>query len=128
MTKTKESAEKVKDFKAQVEELLGVNDLMDEDLVKSMKKTLIRQAKEDGEEHIEEVLNTIDKALEKIKNPEFKALIASNILVKTPMGTQKTCIKEHSEMLRSLMAAHMLEKTKDNPLMGLSALMSMMGN
>ena len=63
MTKTKESVERVEDFKAQVEDILGVDAMMDEDVTKEMKETLITQAKNNGEEHIEEVIDTIEKAL-----------------------------------------------------------------
>ena len=63
MTKTKESVERVEDLKAQVKDLLGVDAMMDEDATKDMKKTLITQAKNNGEEYIEEVIDTIEKAL-----------------------------------------------------------------
>lgn len=86
MTKTKESVERVKDLKAQVKDLLGVDAMMDEDVTKDMKETLITQAKNNGEEHIKEVIDTIEKALEKIKDPEFKTIIASIIWTKCPMG------------------------------------------
>ena len=122
MTKTKESVERVKDFKAQVSELLGVDAMMDEDVTKEMKETLITQAKNNGEEHIEEVIDTIEKALEKIKDPEFKAIIASFIWTKCPMGMQKSCIELHNKMLRAAMAAHMQKQTKDNPLASLALL------
>ena len=122
MTKTKESVERVEDFKAQVEDLLGVDAMMDEDVTKEMKETLITQAKNNGEEHIEEVIDTIEKALEKIKDPEFKAIIASIIWTKCPMGMQKSCIKLHNKMLCDAMAAHMQKQTKGNPLAGLALL------
>ena len=122
MTKTKESVERVEDFKAQVSERLGVDAMMDEDVIKEMKETLITQAKNNGEEHIEEVIDTIEKALEKIKDPEFKAIIASFILTKCPMGMQKSCIKLHNKMLCAAMAAHMQKQTKGNPLAGLALL------
>ena len=122
MTKTKESVERVEDFKAQVSELLGVDAMMDEDVTKEMKETLITQAKNNGEEHIEEVIDTIEKALEKIKNPEFKAIIASFILTKCPMGMQKSCIELHNEMLCATMAAHMQKQTKGNPLASIALL------
>ena len=48
MTKTKESVERVEDFKAQVEDILGVDAMMDEDVTKEMKETLITQAKNNG--------------------------------------------------------------------------------
>lgn len=79
MTKTKESVERVEDLKAQVKDFLGVDAMMDEEVTKYMKETLITQAKNNGEEHIEEVIDTIEKALEKIKDPKFKAIIASII-------------------------------------------------
>ena len=122
MTKTKESVERVKDFKAQVKDLLGVDAMMGEDVTKEMKETLITQAKNNGEEHIEEVIDTIEKALEKIKNPEFKAIIASIIWTKCPMGMQKSCIEIHNKVLCAAMAAHMQKQTKGNPLASIALL------
>ena len=122
MAKTNESVERVEDFKAQVSELLGVDAMMDEDVTKEMKENLITQAKNNGEEHIEEVIDTIEKALEKIKDPEFKAIIASFIWTKCPMGMQKSCIELHNKMLRAAMAAHMQKQTKGNPLASLALL------
>lgn len=122
MTKTKESVERAEDFKAQVEDILGVDAMMDEDVTKEMKETLITQAKNNGEEHIEEVIDTIEKALEKIKNPEFKAVIASIIWTKCPIGMQKSCINLHNKMLCTAMAAHMQKQTKGNPLASIALL------
>ena len=122
MTKTKESVERVEDFKAQVGDLLGVDAMMDEDVTKEMKDKLITQAKNNGEEHIEEVIDTIENALEKIKDPECKAVIASFILTKCPIGMQKSCIKLHNKVLCAAMAAHMQKQTKGNPLAGIALL------
>ena len=122
MTKTKESVERVKDFKAQVGDLIGVNAMMDEDVTKKVKDRLITQAKNNGEEHIEEVIDTIENALEKIKDPEFKAIIASFILTKCPMGMQKSCIKFHNKLLCAAMAAHMQKQTEGNPLASIALL------
>lgn len=122
MTKTKESVERVEDLKAQVKDILGVDAMMDEDVTKDMKKTLIIQAKNNGEEHIEEVINTIENALEKIKDPEFKAIIASIIWTKCPMGMQKSCLEYHNKMLCAAMAVHMQKQTEGNPLVGLALL------
>lgn len=122
MTKTKESVERVEDLKAQMKELLGVNAMMSEDVIKSMKETLIKQAKSVGEEHIEEVIDTIEKVLDKIKNPEFKAIIASIIWAKCPMGMQKDCIELHNKLLYAEMAASMQNLIEGNPLIGLKLL------
>ena len=122
MTKTKESVERVEDFKAQVSELLGVDAMIDEDVTKRMKDKLITQAKNNGEEHIEEVIDTIENVLEKIKDPELKAIIASFILTKCPMGMQKSCIELHNKILCAAMAAHMQKQTKGNPLASIALL------
>ena len=122
MTKTKESVERVEDLKAQMKELLGVNAMMGEDVIKGMKETLIKQAKSNGEEHIEEVIDTIEKALDKIKNPEFKAIIASIIWAKCPMGMQKDCIELHNKLLYAEMTASIQNLIEGNPLIGLKLL------
>ena len=122
MTKTKESVERVEDLKAQMKELLGVNAMMGEDVIKGMKEILIKQAKSNGEEHIEEVIDTIEKALDKIKNPEFKAIIASIIWAKCPMGMQKDCIELHNKLLYAEMAASIQNLIEGNPLIGLKLL------
>ena len=122
MTKTKESVERVEDFKAQVGDILGVDAMMSDDVTKEMKETLITQAKNNGEEHIEEVIDTIEKALEKIKNPEFKAIIASFIFTKCPMGIQKSCIELYNKMLCAEIVAHMQKQTKGNPLASIALL------
>lgn len=127
MTKTKKSVERVKDFKAQVSELLGVDAMMDEDVIKETKEAIITLAKNNGEEHIEEVIDTIENALEKIKDPEFKAVIASFILTKCPMGIQKSCIELHNKMLCAALAAHMDKQTKGNPLAGIAILAAYIG-
>lgn len=122
MTKTKESVERVEDLKAQMKKLLGVNAMMSDDVIKGMKETLIKQAKDDGEEHIEEVIDTIEKALDKIKNPEFKAIIASIIWTKCPMSMQKVCIELHNKILCAEMAASIQNLIEGNPLIGLKLL------
>lgn len=128
MTKTKESVERVEDLKAQVSEFFGIDAMMDERVTKDLKETLIKEAESNGEEHIEEVIDTIEKALEKIKNPEFKATIASIIWTKCPMGMQKTCIELHNKMLHVAIAAHMQKQTRDNPFVGLALLAATLKN
>ena len=122
MAKTNESVERVEDFKAQVKNFLGLDAMMDEDVTKEMKDKLITQAKNNGEEYIEEVMDTIEKALEKVKDPEFKAIIASIIWTKCPMGMQKSCLEYHNKMLCAAMAAHMQKQTKGNPLASIALL------
>lgn len=122
MAKTNESVERVEDFKAQVKNLLGLDAMMDENVTKEMKDNLITQAKNNGEKHIEEVMDIIEKALEKVKGPEFKAVIASIIWTKCPIGMQKSCIELHNKLLYAAMAAHMDKQTKGNPIASLALL------
>lgn len=126
MTKTNESVKRVEDFKVQVKDLLGVDVMIDEEVIKDMKEKLISQAKGKGEERIEEVIDTIEKALEKIKDPEFKAIIASIVWTKCPLGMQKACVKLHEEMVDAAMVARMKKRAKGNPLVGLMMLSTML--
>ena len=122
MAKTKESVERVEDLRAQVKNFIGLDAMIDEDVTKKVKDKFITQAKNNGEEHIEEVIDTIENALEKIKDPEFKAIIASFILTKCPIGIQKSCIKLHNNMLCAAMVAHIQKQTKGNLLAGIALL------
>lgn len=128
MAKTNESVERVEDLKAQVNDLLGLDAMMNESVTKEMKDKLIAQAKNNGEKHIEEVMDTIEKALEKVKDPEFKAIIASIIWTKCPIGMQKSCIELHNKLLYAAMAAHMDKQTKGNLLAGLALLSIALGD
>lgn len=126
MAKINESVKRAEDFKAQVKDFLGVDTMIDEEVIKDMKEKLISQAKGKGEEHIEEVVDTIEKALEKIKDPEFKAIIASFIWTKCSLGMQKSCVKLHGEMVDTAMVARMQKRAKGNPLVGLMMLLTML--
>lgn len=128
MAKTNESVGRVEDLKAQVKNLLGLDAMMDESVTKEMKDKLIALAKNNGEKHVEEVMDTIEKALEKVKNPEFKAIIASIIWTKCPIGMQKSCIELHNKQLCAAMAAHMDKQIKGNPLAGLALLSIVLGD
>lgn len=128
MAKTNESVERVKDLKAQVKDLLGLDAMIDESVTKEMKDKLIAQAKNNSEKHIEEVVDTIEKALEKVKDPEFKAIIASIVWTKCPIGMQKSCIELHNKLLYAAMAAHMDKQTKGNPLASLALLSIALGD
>lgn len=128
MAKTNESVGRVEDLKAQVKDLLGLDAMMNESVTKVMKDELIAQAKNKGDKHIEEVMDTIEKALEKVKDPEFKAIIASIIWTKCPIGMQKSCIEFHNKLLCVAMAAHMDKQTKGNSLAGLALLSTVLGD
>lgn len=124
MTKTKESVERVEDLKAQVGEILGVTDCLDDDLIKSMEETFIEQAKEIGEGKAEEALTLANKAMSLIKNDEFKGILVSCMLSKIPILMQNTILDEQKKVLTSALIARLHEVTNGNPLKGLMLLVA----
>lgn len=119
MTKTKESVERVEDLKAQVGEILGVTDRLDDDLIKSMEETFIEEAKKIGEERAEEALTLAKKAMSLIENDEFKGILVSCMLNKLPIMMQNTILSGKKKVLTSALVARLHEMTKGNPLKGL---------
>lgn len=119
MTKTKESVERVEDLKAQVGEILGVTDRLDDDLIKSMEETFIEEAKKIGEERAEEALTLAKKAMSLIKNDEFKGILISCMLSSLPVLIQNAILNGQKEVITSALMARLHEVTKGNPLKGL---------
>lgn len=119
MTKVKESVERVEDLKAQVGEVLGVTDRLDDDLIKSMEETFIEEAKKIGEGRAEEALTLAKKAMSLIENDEFKGILVSCMLSKLPIMMQNTILSGQKKVLTSALMAHLHEVTKGNPLKGL---------
>lgn len=119
MTKTKESVERVEDLKAQVGEILGVTDRLDDALIKSMEETFIEGAKKIGEERAEEALTLAKKAMSLIDNDEFKGILVSCMLNKLPIMMQNAILNGQKKVIASAVMARLHEVTKGNPLKGL---------
>lgn len=119
MTKTKESVERVEDLKAQVGEILGVTDRLDDALIKSMEETFIEEAKKIGEERAEEALALAKKAMSLIKNDEFKGILVSCMLSSLPVLMQNAILNGQKKVITSALMARLHEVTKGNPLKGL---------
>lgn len=119
MTKTKESVERVEDLKAQVGEILGVTDRLDDALIKSMEKIFIEEAKEIREERAEEALTLAKKAMSLIENDEFKGILVSCMLSKLPIMMQNAILNGQKKVIESAVMARLHEVTKGNPLKGL---------
>lgn len=122
MTKVKESVERVEDLKAQVGEILGVTDCLDDDLIKSMEETFIEEAKKIGEERAEEALTLAKKAMSLIENDEFKGILVSCMLSNLPIMMQNTILNGQKKVLTSALMARLHEMTKGNPLKSLMLL------
>lgn len=119
MTKTKESVERVEDLKAQVGEILGVTDRLDDDLIKSMEETFIEEAKKIGEERAEEALTLAKKAMSLIENDEFKGILVSCMLSNLSIRMQNDILNEQKKVITFVVMARLHEVTKGNPLKGL---------
>lgn len=124
MTKTKESVERVEDLKAQVGEILGVTDRLDDDLIKSMEETFIEEAKKIGEERAEEALTLAKKAMSLIENDEFKGILVSCMLSNLPISMQNTILNEQKKVITFVVMARLHEVTNGNPLKGLTLLVA----
>lgn len=124
MTKTKESVERVEDLKAQVGEILGVTDCLDDDLIKSMEETFIEQAKEIGEGKAEEALTLANKAMSLIKNDEYKGILVSCMLSRIPILMQNDILNGQKKVITSALMARLHEVTNGNPLKGLTLLVA----
>lgn len=122
MTKTKESVERVEDLKAQVGEILGVTDHLDDAFIKSMEEIFIEVAKKIGEERAEEALTLAKKAMSLIENDEFKGILVSCMLSKLPIMMQNAILNGQKEVITSALMARLHEVTKGNSLKGLMLL------
>lgn len=122
MTEVKESVERVEDLKAQVGEILGVTDYLDDAIIKEMEETFIEEAKKIGEERAEEALTLAKKAMSLIKNDEFKGILVSCMLSKLPIMMHNTILSGQKKVLTSALMARLHEVTKGNPLKGLMLL------
>lgn len=119
MTKVKESVERVEDLKAQVGEILGVTDRLDDALIKNMEETFIEEAKKIGEERAEEALALAKKAMSLIKNDEFKGILVSCMLSNLPIMMQNAILNGQKKVIASAVMARLHEVTKGNPLKGI---------
>lgn len=124
MTKTKESVERVEDLKAQVGEILGVTDRLDDAIIKEMEEIFIEQAKEIGEERAEEALTLANKAMSLIENDEFKGILIACMLSKLPIMMQNTILNGQKKVITSALVARLHEVTNGNPLKGLTLLVA----
>ena len=124
MTKTKESVERVEDLKAQVGEILGVTDRLDDATIKEMEETFIEQAKEIGEERAEEALTLANKAMSLIENDEFKGILIACMLSRLPILMQNTILNGQKKVITSALVARLHEVTNGNPLKGLTLLVA----
>lgn len=119
MTKVKESVERVEDLKAQVGEILGATDCLDDDIIKSMEETFIKGAKEIGEGKAEEALALAKKAMSLVENDEFKGILVSCMLSRLPILMQNVILNGQKKVITSALMARLHEVTKGNPLKGL---------
>lgn len=119
MTKVKESVERVEDLKAQVGEILGATNRLDDALIKNMEETFIEEAKKIGEGRAEEALTLAKKAMSLIENDEFKGILVSCMLSKLPIMMQNAILNGQKKVIASAVMARLHEVTKGNPLKGI---------
>lgn len=124
MTKTKESVERVEDLKAQVGEILGVTDRLDDALIKSMEETFIEEAKKIGEGRAEEALTLAKTAMSLIEDDEFKGILIACMLSRLPVLVQNDILNGQKKVITSALMARLHEVTNGNPPKGLTLLVA----
>lgn len=122
MTKAKESVEKVEDLKAQVGEILGVTDHLDDDLIKSMEEIFIKHAKEIGEGRVEEALTLAKKAMSLIENDELKGILVSCMLSRLPILHQNAILNGQKGVIISNLMTRLHKVAEEDPLKGFKLL------
>lgn len=123
MEKKYVNAEEAKKL-ANEQDLLGINDKVEPELVKDFKKNLIEQAKKDGHD-IEETVNKILEMVDTIEVDEFKGIVAATILMKLTIGTQVSIMKHHNDMIMHIAELNFMKKMNDNPEEALKVLLEM---
>lgn len=105
-------------------ELLGINDVVEPELVEEFKKNLIDQAKKDGHD-IEETVNKILEMADTIEADEYRAIVAAAILMKLPIGKQVSIMKYHNEMIMHIAEINFMKRMNSNPEEALKVLLEM---
>lgn len=106
------------------QDLLGVNDMIESELVEEFKKNLIDQAKKDGYD-IEETVNKILEMVDTIEKGEYRGVVAATILMKLSIGYQVSLLKNHMQMIMMIAERNFMKKIGDNPEEALKVLLEM---
>ena len=105
-------------------DLLGINDMIESELVEDFKKNLIDQAKKDGHD-IEETVNKILEMVDTIEVEEYRGIVAATILMKLPIGKQVSILKHHNEMVMHIAEINFMKRMNNNPEEALKVLLEM---
>lgn len=95
--------------------LLGGNYVISEAIVSNMEKNYLTLAETEGEKEAEAVLENVKKEIEKIKDPQFKCIIATLILARCPINTQLSTINLHEKFLKIARMLNLSDAVKENP-------------
>lgn len=106
------------------QDLLGINDMIEPELVEDFKKNLIDQAKKEGHD-IEETINKILEMANTLEKDEYKGITAAAILMKLPIGKQVSILKHHNEMVMHIAEINFMKRMNNNPEEALKVLSEM---
>ena len=106
------------------QDLLGINDKVEPELVEEFKKNLIEQAKKEGHD-IEETVNKILEMVDTIEVDEYKGIVAATILMKLPIGFQVSITKYHNEMIMHIAEINFMKRMNNNSEEALKVLLEM---
>lgn len=123
MEKKYVNAEEAKKLSSE-QDLLGINDKVEPELVEEFKKNLIEQAKKDGHD-IEETVNKILEMVDTIEVDKYKGIVAATILMKLPIGLQVSIMKHHNETIMHIAEINFMKRMNNNPEEALKVLLEM---
>lgn len=90
-------------------ELLGINDVVEPELVEVFKNGLIEEAKKEGH-NIEETVNKILELADTLENNKYKGIVAASILIKLPLGYQVALCKHHLEAVMAIAGRNFMNR------------------
>lgn len=95
------------------QDLLGINDMIESELVEEFKKNLLKISKKEGHD-IEETVNKILEMADTIEVDEYRGITAATILMKIPIGVQVSLLKQHMQMLAHIAGMNFMKRMGDN--------------
>ena len=99
MKKVNESKQTIKETKAELKEILGLEEAFDKELLDIIDTHFIRASEKIGEKKAKEALDLAQKAINMIDNIELKGLLVTCCLSRLPILLQKTMITAQDKMM-----------------------------
>lgn len=119
MEKVKESVQTAEDVKAQVKEMLGLEENLGEEIIKELDSNFLKIGEEHGEERAKEALDLACKAMSMIKDAEIQGILVVNCLSRLPVLLQKSVMKGQQQLIVASVMERLKKNTEVDPMAGM---------